>query len=256
VVAVPVDVEAGAARVSFTVSYPEGDEVWIYLVDPTGAAVSPIASGVTHVHSPAPHEFVLVRRPKAGRWTMVLVRARPGRRVVAKALAGGEHPQLHVVAGCPASSPSAAPVAITASASWKHHLTGINATATVTTPAGARHHISLRDDSGQRPANGRYIGYFTPAGNGRHEILVSVRGSAAATIADPVGRLLHATTETITSVIDSPPFVRHVPLQCWIGDPPPPADPPKEHPTRASRARPRPKTLVSATWAPRRPGRR
>jgi hypothetical protein len=255
-VAVPVDVEAGAQRVSFTVTYPQDDEVWIYLVDPTGAAVVPTASGVTHLHSPAPHEFVLVRRPKAGRWTMVLVRARPGQRVFAKALAGGEHRQLHVDAGCPSSSPSAAPFAITASACWQHHLTGINATATITTPAGARHLISLRDDSAERPADGRYIGYFTPAENGRHEILVTVRGSAAATIADPVGRLLHATTDTITSVIDSPSFVRHVPLQCWIGDPPRPADPPKERPTRTSDARPRPKTLVSATWAPQPPRRR
>src|SRR6185295_7108661 len=79
IVAVPVDVEDGADRASFAVMHPDTVDVWLYLLDPSGALFDTSPGGsATQVASSAPHEFIVVEHPDPGRWTLVAVRVRAG----------------------------------------------------------------------------------------------------------------------------------------------------------------------------------
>lgn len=246
IVAIPVDVEPKADRVSFATVHPESDDIWIYLVDPNGAVVSPTAAGVTHVESNSPHEFVVVEQPIEGRWHVVLVRLRPGKSVEARLVAGGENRNLQVFAAAPPLNPSGAPVKLSASARWRHELTGIDVIATVTSPSGAQTQVLLGDDRPHRPGSGNYEGIFTPSEDGRHQGIVTLIGSPRASIADPVTRLAHSKDDDVDTRVGAPHFVRQVVFYFDVGTRPKPRERRPEKPYGPT-GRPRPKPLKSAT---------
>ena len=150
-----------------------------------------------HVESPSPHEFVVVDRPQPGRWLLVAVRVRPGAAFTGGAVVGGENRNLQAFASAPPWVPTAAPVILHASARWNHQLTGLSVRAVTTAPSGARQAVAFSDDEPDRRGTGDYQGVYQPTENGRHRAVVTIAGSPAASIADPVGRLNHSETGTI-----------------------------------------------------------
>jgi hypothetical protein len=245
-VAIPVDVEDGADRASFAITHPDTVDVWLYLLDPSGAVVdtSPGASA-TQVASSAPHEFIVVEHPDPGRWTLVAVRMRAGAAFTAHVVAGGENRNLQVFADAPAVNPTGGPVPITATARWGHELTGLKARAIVTAPSGARRAVALHDELADGGGSGQYTGLFTPTENGRHEAIVTVRGSTAASMADPYRQLAHVDGDSVDTAVKVPRFVRQVVVDFHVGELPPIRQKP-ERPHKRRDGRPRPVPLVSA----------
>jgi von Willebrand factor type A domain-containing protein len=245
-VAIPVDVEDGADRASFTVTHPDTVDVWLYLLDPSGAVVdtSPGASA-TQVASSAPHEFIVVEHPDPGRWTLVAVRMRAGAAFTAHVVAGGENRNLQAFADAPAVNPTGGPVPITATARWGHELTGLKARAIVTAPSGARRAVALHDELADGGGSGQYTGLHTPTENGRHEAIVTVRGSSAASMADPYRQLAHVDGDSVDTAVKVPRFVRQVVVDFHVGELPPIRQKP-ESPHKRRGERPRPVPLVSA----------
>jgi len=221
-VAIPVDVEPDADRASFTVNHPGDVDVWLYLVDPSGAVVDTTAGGyAVQVASDAPHEFILVDHPDPGRWTIVAVRTTPGPGFEGHVVAGGENRNLQVFASAPATGAAGAPVPISASARWRHALTGLQVQAVVTSPNGARRTVILHDDLAEGGGSGDYVGVFTPFQHGRHEAIVTVTGQPGAGLADPYRLLTHAEDETdvVDTALDVPAFVRRVVVVFEVGEP-------------------------------------
>ena len=252
IVAVPVDVEDGADRSSFAVTHPDTVDVWLYLLDPSGALVDTSPGGsATQVASSAPHEFIVVEHPDPGRWTLVAVRVRAGAAFTGYFVAGGENRHLQVFADAPAFNPPGGPVPITATARWGQELTGLRARAVVTAPSGARRAVALHDELPEGGGDGQYVGLFTPTENGRHEAIVTVRGSPAASIANPYRQLLHADADSVDTAVAVPRFVRQVVVDFHVGELPPIEQKP-EHPSRRRDGRPRPVPLVSAARRRRR----
>jgi hypothetical protein len=245
-VAIPIDVEESADRASFAVTHPETVDVWLYLLDPAGALVdtSP-GSSATQVASSAPHEFIVVEHPDPGRWTLVAVRVRAGAAFTAHVVAGGENRNLQVFADAPAVNPIAGPVPITATARWRHELTGLGVRADVTAPSGARRSVALHDELAEGGGSGQYVGLFAPTEYGRHEAIVTVRGSPAASIADPYRQLAHAVGGSVDTAVEVPRFVRRVVVNFHVGELPPVEQKP-EHASKRRDGRPRPVPLVSA----------
>ena len=247
-VAIPVDVEENADRASFSVVHPVSTDFWIYLIDPSGNPVDGSTSGVTHIESPAPHEFIIVRRPAPGRWLVVLVRPTPGPPVTARLIAGGENRNLQVFGYAPPLTPTGIPVRLTASARWGHELTGIRVSAVITAPSGARTTVKFDDTGEGGPGNGRYEAFFKPSETGRHRGVITITNSSKAMIADPVRQLLHSDQKKIDLRVKVPRFVRRVVVTFDVGRRPKATGDPKvqETPARKERGRPRPKRLVSA----------
>ena len=97
IVAIPVPVEDGAERVSFSFVYPEPGQVWLYLVDPSGRPY--LGPRMQQVVSGAPHEFAVVTRPKPGLWHIVAVCTRPGPGFTLRAIAGVENRKINIYGG-------------------------------------------------------------------------------------------------------------------------------------------------------------
>ena len=243
-VAIPIDVEPGADRASFTVTHPEAVDVWLYLLDPSGTVVdtSPGASA-TQVASSAPHEFIVVERPDPGRWTLVAVRVRSGPSFTAHFVAGGENRNLQVFADAPAVNAKGAPVPISSTARWGHELTNLHVGAVVTAPSGARQALLLDDALPDGGGSGQYVGIYKSTETGRHEALVTVKGSPAAGLADPYRQLVHAEVDSIDTALDVPRFVRQTVVVFEVGESRE-IEPQPERP-HGRVGRPRPVPLVS-----------
>ena len=252
-VAIPVHVEPKADRASFAVVHPDSVDVWLYLVDPAGNVTGAGTPGVSHVESPAPHEFIVVDAPAPGRWLLVVVRTRPGAAFTARAVAGGENRNLQVFASAPPYTPKADVVRLRASARWRQELTGLRVTAEVTAPSGARTRITLHDEEPGRPGSGRYEGIYSASEVGRHRAVVTFVGSPAATIADAVRLLLHTDARSLDVDAKAPRFLRQVVVSFDVASSRKVADGKAEKPARKgpNRGRPRPKPLVSAKHRPR-----
>jgi hypothetical protein len=255
-VSIPVDVEPAADRAGFTVNHPDDVDVWLYLLDPAGAVVdtSPGGSAI-QVAGAAPHEFIIVDHPDPGRWTIVATRVRPGAAFEGHVVAGGENRNLQVFASAPAIGAAGAPVPISASARWRHALTGLQAQAVVTSPNGARRTVVLHDDLAEGGGSGDYVGVFTPFQHGRHEAIVTVTGGPGASLADPFRLLSHAEDDAdiVDAALDVPAFVRRVVVVFEVGEPEP-GRPWPEQPS-GGEGRKRPVALRSAGRRRRAPSR-
>src|SRR5215218_501062 len=220
-VAFPVEVEPAADRASFTVNHPGDVDVWLYLVDPTGTVVDTTPGGpAVQVASAAPHEFIVVDHPDPGRWTIVAVRTKPGSEFEGHVVAGGENRNLQVFASAPATGEAGAPVPISASARWRHALTGLQVRAVVTSPNGARRTVTLHDDLAEGGGSGDYVGVFTPFQHGRHQAIVTVVGRPGVSLADPYRLLAHAEddADVVDTALEVPAFVRRVVVVFEVGE--------------------------------------
>ena len=97
-----------------------------------------------------------------------------------------------------------------------------------------------------RRASGAYEAFYRPTENGRHRALVTVTGSAGASIADPFGRLLHSENDVVDIDAGAPSFVRRVVVSFDVGNRPELEAAGPEQPWGAGNGRPRPTRLVSA----------
>jgi hypothetical protein len=243
---VPVDVEPGADRASFSTVHPDTADIWLYLIDPNGDPVDSTAGDVHHVESSSPHEFIVVDHPLPGRWLLVAVRVRPGAAFTAGLVAGGENRNLQAFASAPPWSPSGGPVLLEATARWNHQLSDLTISAEVTAPSGAVSTVGYADDGSGLRNTGAYEGVFKPTEDGRHRAVVTVVGSPASSIADPVGRLSHALTEAVDADPGAPDFIRLVVVTFDVGRMPEPERHEPETPSGKGVRRPRPRRLVSA----------
>jgi von Willebrand factor type A domain len=242
---IPVDVEPDADRASFSTVHPDSIDIWLYLVDPNGNTVDPTAADIHHMESSSPHEFIIVDRPTPGRWLLVAVRVRAGAAFTGGLVAGGENRTLQAFASAPAWVPSCTPVIINASARWKHQLSDLSIRAVVTSPSGARQVIGFDDTEPGRSNTGSYQGIYKPIEDGRHRAVVTIVGSPAASIADPIGRAIHSETGVVDTDPGAPYFVRQIVVSFEVGVPKP-RDPVPETPSGKRLERPRPRRLVSA----------
>ena len=246
--AVPVSVEEGMERVSFTLVYPDGQALWLYLIDPKGDFVDMSSPSVSHVRSRAPHEFALVNKPMAGRWYMVALRASSGRGITCKAVAGGENRHLRVFGGAQSKNCSNAPVRIWAKAHHGGLLSGLRVTAHVVSPKGGVQRIRLEDDRLDEPRSGEYAGYFKVDQQGRYHGYVKIENTGRAMTAKPARRLLDSKEGKISAPVKAPNFLRVIPFYFDSGDRPPLKDVEHEKGLTAKYeyVRPRKTRLVSA----------
>jgi hypothetical protein len=142
--------------------------------------------------------------------------------------------------------PSGTPVILHASARWNHQLSDLSVRAVVTAPSGARQSIGFHDDEPDRRNTGDDQGIYQPTENGRHRAIVTIAGSPAASIADPIGRLNHSETGAVDTDPGAPFFVRQIVASFDVGDRSKPEEPEQEKPSRAEPRRPRPVRLSSA----------
>jgi len=215
---VPVTVEEGMERASFTIVYPEGEALWLYLIDPKGSIVDMGSSPVKHVISKAPHEFALVTKPEAGIWYMVIMRRSWGSKIVCKAVAGAENRHLQVFGGADTKNCANAPVRIWAKAQYRDLLSGLKITAQVVSPAGGVQRIRLDDDKFDEPGSGEYFGYFKIEQQGRYYGHIMIENTGKVTAAMPVRRLLDSKEGKILTEVKAPSFVRVIPFYFDSGD--------------------------------------
>lgn len=246
--AIPVPVERGAERVSFSLVFPEPGQVWLYLVDPLGRHYT--GPRLQHVVSDAPHEFAVVRRPRPGLWHMVAVRARPGPAFTLRAVAGIENRRINVYGGARIPYVVAGDVGLWASARTGDQLSGLRVTAHITDPNGSRHRVTLRDDEPGEPESGAYAGSFSPTAKGRHRGVIRIVNAGRATAAAPLRRERHA-PGVPGPELDVPRFVRQIPFYFDAGERPP-LRPSEERPGKEPIPRRRRCKLVSAPRPKRR----
>lgn len=217
---VPVKVEKGMERVSFTIVYPEGEALWLYLIDPKGSIVDMSSSSVKHIISKAPHEFALVTKPKAGTWHMVVMRSSWGNEIACKAVAGAENRRLQVFGGADSKNCANAPVRIWAKVHYSELLSGLRVTAQVVSPTGGVQRIRLDDDKLDEPSSGEYFGYCKTDQLGRYYGHIKIENTGRVTAAMPVRRLLDSDEGKISTEVKTPTFVRVIPFYFDSGDRP------------------------------------
>jgi hypothetical protein len=264
IVAIPVDVEKGCRRASFTLVHPRAEELWLYLVAPNGSAVDMHGPDVHLVQSNAPHEFAVVDRPASGRWWMIAVRPHAGASFGFQAVAGGENPQLQVFGDATKHVESGDSVRIWASARWRHALSGLSVTATIVDPSGARTNIRLSDSHGIEDSSGLYEGVFRPQRSGRHQAIILIRNTGNSLTARPLHQLLHSGEKTLKLPKGAPEFVRRIVVSFDVGPRPKLVDdeankglhrkyaPLRKRPTPLRSAREKKKPAPAPAEAPRR----
>jgi hypothetical protein len=218
IVAIPVLVEEGAERVSFSLVYPEPGQAWLYLIDPAGNPY--LGPRMQQVVSTAPHELAVVTRPRPGLWHMVAVRTRPGPAFTLRAIAGIENRRINVYGGATSSHVMHGDVAVWARGRSLHELSGLRVTASIVSPTGARRTIRLHDDDPQEPESGVYTGTYSPRTPGRHHGWIRVQNTGRATVASPLRLAKHASAGAALGDIEVPRFVRVVPFYFDVGERP------------------------------------
>ncbi|HWL34712.1 MAG TPA: VWA domain-containing protein [Frankiaceae bacterium] len=218
VLAVRVFVEERADRASFTLLHPEGESPWLYLVDPSGTPVEIGEPGHTHVQSDSPHEFSLVDGPKAGWWTVLVVRPSGGSGYTVRVVGGIEHKGLDVVATARASGEDGDVIDVVAGASYGLPLTALRVRCQLTAPSGRTVGFVLddRDDTGER--TGTYRGSFRADEVGLYRGTVRIEGTTVSRHAMALTRVLHLEdgAEQLDVTADVPPFRRVVPVQVLV----------------------------------------
>ncbi|MFW9845002.1 MAG: VWA domain-containing protein, partial [Candidatus Thorarchaeota archaeon] len=220
VISVPVSVEKACQRASFSLVYPAGNDVWLYLIDPAGNAVDMSAANVHHVISDAPHEFAIVDQPTPGKWYMLALRAKAGAAFTMQMVAGGENNQLRVFGSAQKKNCSKHPVKLIASARWMHQLSNLNVTATVVDPKGGRYDVDFTDSGDRESHTGQYSGYISPRVEGRYKGVIRIENTGKAIIARPMTRAMDAEKDSVSIKVDIPRFVRHIPFYFDSGDRP------------------------------------
>ena len=211
---VPVRVEQGAQRVSFNLIYPQSTQVWLYLIDPDGNVYT--GPRMNHVISDAPHEFAVVRRPKAGLWHMLAVRARPGGAFTLRAVAGIENKSIQVFGGATINHQVSGSVGVWATARFIHQLSGLRVTARIIDPRDQVHSLLLNDEQVHEPQSGSYQASFLPKTDGRHRGVLRVENLGKAVRANPL-RLISHSTGTVDLQVKPPRFVREIPFYFDVG---------------------------------------
>jgi len=252
---VPVRVEQGAERVSFSLVYPEPAQLWLYLLDPSGRQYT--GPRMQQVVSAAPHEFAIVTRPRPGLWHMVAVRTRPGPAFTFRAVAGVENRRINVYGGATSPHVLNGDVGVWAVARSVHELSGLRVTADLIDPNGSRHNIRLQDGDPLEPESGSYAGVFTPFTTGRHHGRIRVENAGRATVASPLRLAEHATDGVSTLEVEVPRFVRVIPFYFDVGERAP-VKPSDERPGKEPIPRRRRRKLISAARSGSRskPGRK
>jgi hypothetical protein len=219
-VAIPIDVEEKCERVTFTLVYPEGYDLWLYLVDPNGKFVNMYSSAIQHVISKSPHEFAIVGKPTAGRWYMIALRPEAGASFRFQAIAGGENRRLQTFGGANPKNCPEAPVRLWASARWGHEMSNLHVTATVAAPDGGSQRLRLDDNRFEEPNSGIYEGYVSVKRPGRYHGTILIENHGDAIIAKPARRLLDQKKNVLSVIAKVPKFVREVPFYFDSGDRP------------------------------------
>ena len=216
--AIPAMVEAYCQRASFTLVYPEDQDLWLYLIDPDGQPVDRRVPGVHHVISRAPHEFAMVEKPRPGRWYMVAVRREGGAAFTFKAIAGGENPQLHVWGGAINSQDNETPVRLWAMASWGQTLSNLRVTATITTPQGTKRRLLMTDVRDEEPDSGMFEAYYKPEQPGRYTGVIQILNPGGSRLARAGHLMSHTTESSILLKSEAQRFVRQVPFSFLVGE--------------------------------------
>ena len=209
---IPADVEEKCDRVSFSLIYPKGSTLWLYLLDPNGNFIDMNSSSVNHVISTAPHEFAIIKKPKPGRWHMIAVRAETGIAFKFRAIAGGENKNIQAFGGASTNNCLKAPVRLYASARFKNDISGLHITATIISPKGTKKYITLDDNKYGEPNSGEYEGFVTVDYPGRYHGTIRIENTGKAMTAKPARRILDSQKGKIETDKDIPKFVRVIPF--------------------------------------------
>lgn len=248
IMAIPVTVEPYCRRVSFSLSYPSGHDLWLYLIGPDGHFLDMTGPGVYHCISAAPHEFAVVEKPQAGRWQMIAVRPQAGPALSFRAVAGGENPHLQVFGGASRINGKQSPVRIWARARWGHDLSNLKVTAAITTPNGRKQQVILTDRTWDEPDSGMFEAYYSPEQPGLYRGLIQINCLGNARIARSGHLISHTTKNRVSLRTAAPRFVRQIPFSFHFGDRPETQD--IEHAigldVKYQSLRPRPSSLQSA----------
>ncbi len=214
-------VEEGAERCSFSLLHPETDMLWLYLVDPDGQPVDVGAPGHDHVRSRAPHEFSVVRDPKPGWWTLIVVRPQAGPEVRCRVIGGIENRKLRTYAVMPAQAVLKSAVTVEAGASYGLPLTAVEVAGRLTTPSGGRVGLAFSDYDG-REHTGVYRSSFLPTRVGLYRGAVTITGTPRSRSALELTRIMHLEDPgagVLDLSNDAPLFRRTIPVQVLVRSP-------------------------------------
>lgn len=208
-------VERGAERASFSLTYPEPGQVWLYLLDPRGKPFT--GPRLQHIVSDAPHEFAVVTKPRPGVWHIVAVRAKPGAAFTVRAIAGVENRGIQAFGGVRDAYTSSGSVGLWAHATAGHRLSGLDVSARIVDPKGAVHRVQLSDCAVGEPQSGDYSAVFSADVPGRHRGVLRIACSGRASRAGAVRHMLHAECNDLDLSVQAPRFFRAIPFSFEVG---------------------------------------
>jgi len=212
IISIPVDIEKGSQRVSFTITHPSDQELWLYLISPKRELIERSAAGIHHVISPAPHEFTIIENPQAGRWHMIVFRPNSGNLFYFRALVGAENKELQVFGGVSRNNPSGSPVRLWATAQWKFQLSNLQVNAEIVDPDGASRKVKLTDDRGIEPYGGVYESFILPVKEGRYHGTIRIENPGQARLAKSLYILSHTRRRKMSLRKRTPRFIREIPF--------------------------------------------
>jgi len=234
-ITVPLYIEKGAERLRMSAAFSPKAPLALYLVDPQGSVLDPaIDSSVTLLGQGRPYRTLMVKNPEPGQWHAVITRVADGPREDVFYCAGVVNRQIVASGECTRNVELGQPIEIHARALWGEKLSGLRITARIVGPMGGESNISLSDNEAPDPASGEYTGTFLPNAQGRYHGYIRIVATEQSIRAGIEHRAVHMPTseKKLTALdlrVDSPMFVRRVPIYFDVGRRPEPKDidPPK-----------------------------
>ncbi len=216
---VPFHLDQGAQRAKLSLAYPEGQRLWLYLIDPDGAVAELDGDEIRLINPESPFTLAIVNKPKAGWWRALVFGVRGASPVTSHYVAFSENRSVVVSAGCDPVVALGDGVDLRAGASYGDRLSGLHVTAEVISPNGVVSSTTLGDTAAGEIGTGNYGGRFTPTVAGPHHCRFRLVSNGKAERAGAIHRALHAgrKADKISLAAKVPPFHRIVDLYFDVG---------------------------------------
>jgi hypothetical protein len=214
-----VYVEKDCERVSFSINYNVDADLDLFLIDPSGQAVTINNSTVRKIGGRS-HKIIVVRRAAVGNWkALTFARSlRPqGGTTSARLSVGAENRTLVITGGCARSMYKTSENArVFATARWDHPLTGLKVSAKVSSTSSGEIGVDLLDEDPLSEFSGRYVADFPHLKVGQYKGVISINAPMRNTKADMRHTALHSSSNRLSTRSSCPKFERQIPFYFQI----------------------------------------